>query len=94
MKDKKLDWRTDNTYPFIWSIVVTFISAVSFYLGSYYGIKADIRDIKKDIAYLIKTQDEYFQRNKDVQVRLGIVESRQNTIMSYLENTWNFIVKP
>lgn len=73
----KLDLRINN----VWSILFTIISLTITVMGFYYSLVARIErlDAKIDItnqtlSYMAKTQDEYLQRNKEVQIRQGTLE--------------------
>lgn len=63
-------WMVSNLYPYMVTVAGIIFTA----LFNYFTIISDIRDIKKDLAYMKETQNEYFERNKEVQIRLGTAE--------------------
>ena len=73
----KVDLKINN----VWSILFTIITLTITVMGFYFGLVAKIEklDAKIDttnqtLTYMAKTQDEYLQRNKEVQIRQGTLE--------------------
>jgi hypothetical protein len=80
----KLSLRFDN----VWAILVAIILAVSAYFVNNYNVIRRLDKIETGIAYLTKSTDEYFERNKEIQTRVGTIEvaiAKLETIINRLK---------
>ena len=71
-------WRVDNLY----AIAISFITMVLAVSALYWGLSNKIDLLTQKVEYLIQNQDEYFQRNKEVQTRLGQMEVKISVLES------------
>ena len=77
LSDKtKLDLKFSN----VWAILFTIVSLTISMMGIYNGLCRRIDLLTQKVDYIAKTQDEYLQRNKEVQIRVGTLESMVKTI--------------
>ena len=89
MKQNLPNWRTDNVYAFFVSIAVSVFAFASLY----FGLSMKIELLTQKVDYLVKQTEEYNLRNANIQTRMGTVESRQNSIISYIENHLQVSIK-
>jgi len=66
-KDPLPTWRTDNLYAFFVAICV----GVFAFAGLYFSLSTKFELLAQRQEYMIKTQEEYNERNKEIQLRLG-----------------------
>jgi len=73
MKDDTITWATfNNIVPIVTSAVMIAISWMT--------LITRIELLNQKIDYLVKNQDEYFQRNKEIQTRVGTLEVKVSTL--------------
>lgn len=76
--ERSITWlQFNNIVPIITSAVIIAFSWAS--LGTQIAL------LNQKVDYLVKTQEEYLQRNKDVQVRLGVLEIKTSNIETMLK---------
>ena len=71
-------WRVDNLY----AIAISFVTMVLAVSALYWGLSNKIDLLTQKVEYLIQNQNEYFQRNKDVQTRIGQMEVKISVLES------------
>jgi hypothetical protein len=59
-------WRTDNLYSFFVAICV----GVFAFAGLYFSLSTKFELLAQRQEYMIKTQEEYNERNKEIQIKL------------------------
>jgi len=73
-------WRIDNYYAFFVSIAVSVFAFATLY----YGLSLKLELLNQKVDYLVKQTEEYNQRNKEIQTRLGTTESDIKVIFTKL----------
>ena len=73
-------WRIDNLYAFFVSIAVSVFAFASLY----FGLSLKLELLTQKVEYLVRQTEEYNKRNLDIQTRLGTVESKQNQVVTFL----------
>ena len=78
MKKELPTYRFDNLY----AVAISFVTMVLAVSALYWGLSNKIDLLTQKVEYLIQNQNEYFQRNKEVQTRLGRMEVKISVLES------------
>ena len=101
LNDKtKFDLKFNNIY----AIVISVVTIVVLWFSTIGGLKGDIDSVRTDlklnsqkmdtvIANQIEITKEFREWKTQAETRLGTVESRQNTVISYLQNHLQILIK-
>jgi len=72
----KLDLKFNN----LWAILFTIVTLTISLMGIYYGLCNRLDLLSQKVDYIAQQNDEYFQRNKDIQTRVGTIESMVHSL--------------
>ena len=89
MKQNLPAWRIDNLYAFFVSIAVSVFAFASLY----FGLSLKLELLTQKVEYLVRQTEEYNKRNLDIQTRLGTVESKQNQVVTLLNQHLSVDIK-